>query len=90
MNRMTDACENITLPQTSFAGGNERIWTPEWAGVPRTPPPPGSANGFVTSRCEHYHCNAVSKLVKAHPSGVLDSVNFGCFVSSKCEHFYII
>ena len=22
VNRMTDACENITLPQTSFAGGN--------------------------------------------------------------------
>ena len=24
VNRMTDACENITLPQTSFAGGNKR------------------------------------------------------------------
>ena len=23
VNRMTDACENITLPQTSFAGGNK-------------------------------------------------------------------
>ena len=23
MDRMTDACENITLPQTSFAGGND-------------------------------------------------------------------
>ena len=23
MNRMTDACESITLPQTSFAGGND-------------------------------------------------------------------
>ena len=22
VNRMTDACENIALPQTSFAGGN--------------------------------------------------------------------
>ena len=28
VDRMTDACKNITLPQTSFAGGrNERIWT---------------------------------------------------------------
>ena len=25
VNRMTDACENITLPQTSFAGGNEAV-----------------------------------------------------------------
>ena len=25
VNRMTDACENITLPQTSFAGGNKRL-----------------------------------------------------------------
>ena len=25
-NRMTDACENITLPQTSFAGGNKVVW----------------------------------------------------------------
>ena len=25
VNRMTDACENITLPQTSFAGGNNLI-----------------------------------------------------------------
>ena len=24
MNRMTDRCKNITLPQTSFAGGNKR------------------------------------------------------------------
>ena len=24
MNRMTDRCKNITLPQTSFAGGNNR------------------------------------------------------------------
>ena len=23
VNRMTDDCENITLPQTSFAGGNK-------------------------------------------------------------------
>ena len=23
MNRMTDRCKNIALPQTSFAGGNE-------------------------------------------------------------------
>ena len=23
MNRMTDRCKNITLPQTSFAGGND-------------------------------------------------------------------
>ena len=23
VNRMTDACENITLPQTSFAAGNK-------------------------------------------------------------------
>ena len=23
MNRMTDRCKNITLPQTSFAGGNK-------------------------------------------------------------------
>ena len=30
VNRMTDACENITLPQTSFAGGNKKdsIWRP--------------------------------------------------------------
>ena len=26
VNRMTDACENITLPQTSFAGGNNPIF----------------------------------------------------------------
>ena len=25
VNRMTDACENITLPQTSLAGGNKWI-----------------------------------------------------------------
>ena len=25
VNRMTDRCKNITLPQTSFAGGNNRI-----------------------------------------------------------------
>ena len=25
VDRMTDACENITLPQTSFAGGNYNI-----------------------------------------------------------------
>ena len=24
MNRMTDRCKNITLPQTSFAGGNKK------------------------------------------------------------------
>ena len=27
MDRMTDACENITLAQTSFAGGNNRLCT---------------------------------------------------------------
>ena len=27
VNRMTDRCKNITLPQTSFVGGNERNWT---------------------------------------------------------------
>ena len=26
MNRMTDRCKNITLPQTSFAGGKNRIF----------------------------------------------------------------
>ena len=26
VNRMTDRCKNITLPQTSFAGGNYRLW----------------------------------------------------------------
>ena len=26
VNRMTDACENITLPQTSFAGGNKKTF----------------------------------------------------------------
>ena len=26
VNRMTDACENITLPQTSFAGGNKNAF----------------------------------------------------------------
>ena len=25
MNRMTDRCKNITLPQTSFAGGNKLL-----------------------------------------------------------------
>ena len=25
MNRMTNRCKNITLPQTSFAGGNNRV-----------------------------------------------------------------
>ena len=25
VNRMTDRCKNITLPQTSFAGGNKEI-----------------------------------------------------------------
>ena len=25
MDRMTDMCKNITLPQTSFAGGNNRV-----------------------------------------------------------------
>ena len=25
LNRMTDACENITLPQTPFAGGNKQL-----------------------------------------------------------------
>ena len=25
MDRMTDACENITLPQTSFVGGNKKM-----------------------------------------------------------------
>ena len=25
VDRMTDACENITLPQTSFAGGNNSL-----------------------------------------------------------------
>ena len=25
VNRMTDRCKNITLPQTSFAGGNNRL-----------------------------------------------------------------
>ena len=25
VNRMTNRCKNITLPQTSFAGGNERL-----------------------------------------------------------------
>ena len=29
VNRMTDACENITLPQTSFAGGNKSIYPQE-------------------------------------------------------------
>ena len=27
VNRMTDRCKNITLPQTSFAGGNKK-WLP--------------------------------------------------------------
>ena len=27
MNKMTDACKNITLPQTSFAGGKYDIAT---------------------------------------------------------------
>ena len=27
MHRMTDACENITLPQTLFAGGNKINYT---------------------------------------------------------------
>ena len=26
MNRMTDRCKNITLPQTSFAGGNNQLY----------------------------------------------------------------
>ena len=26
VNRMTDASENITLPQTSFTGGNKKFW----------------------------------------------------------------
>ena len=26
VNKMTDRCKNITLPQTSFAGGNERLF----------------------------------------------------------------
>ena len=37
VNRMTDRCKNITLPQTSFAGGNDAIvtnecpsWTLDW------------------------------------------------------------
>ena len=25
VNRMTDRCKNITLPQTSFAGGNKKL-----------------------------------------------------------------
>ena len=29
VNRMTDACENITLPKTSFAGGNKSIYPQE-------------------------------------------------------------
>ena len=28
MNRMTDRCKNITLPQTSFAGGNDKRYLP--------------------------------------------------------------
>ena len=41
VSRMTDRCKNTTLPQTSFAGGNERIWTPGGAHPWR---PLGSAN----------------------------------------------
>ena len=26
VNRMTDRCKNITLPQTSFTGGNYRVY----------------------------------------------------------------
>ena len=26
VNRMTDRCKNITLPETSFAGGNYYLW----------------------------------------------------------------
>ena len=39
VNRMTHRCKNITLPQTSFAPGNERIWTEV------LPPPPKSTTG---------------------------------------------
>ena len=31
VDRMTDTCENITLPQTSFAGGNENAVMKYWS-----------------------------------------------------------
>ena len=41
VNRMTNRCKNITLPQTSFAAGNERIRTPgRVPGAPLDPPMP--------------------------------------------------
>ena len=49
VNRMTNRCKNITLPQTPFAGGNNSLAAPsfEW-----TPPPgnPGSATGIYIFR----------------------------------------
>ena len=32
LNRMTDRCKNITLPQTSFAGGNEATFVSHYFG----------------------------------------------------------
>ena len=40
VNRMTDRCKNITLPKTSFAGGNNRSAHPFWGN-------PGSATELV-------------------------------------------
>ena len=45
VNRMTDACENITLAQTSFAGGNESVgdlgFPRRWGGEGGTKPKRG-------------------------------------------------
>ena len=33
VNRMTDRCKNITLPQTSFAGGKNVTWRIQGGGI---------------------------------------------------------
>ena len=43
MNRMTDRCKNITLPQTSFAGGNKKAFQLECPLANRVGPGGGSS-----------------------------------------------
>ena len=52
VNRMTDTCKNITLPQTSFAGGNNKRL------------PKGLTNYSIFSIVEHVSTNLLISRIK--------------------------
>ena len=60
VNRMTDRCKNITLPQTSFVGGEYEFFVTKIQVIP------GMCSIQWILAVKHFHCNAMRKSIKAH------------------------